>query len=373
MAGKPGARGWGRIKRRDSGRYTAAYIGPDGALHRAPASFPAKLDAEGWLAAERRLIDLGQWTPPARRSAAGTTAGVSVAEYARRWLSESESRLKPRTVVLYRGYLDRLIVPGLGDRPLAALTAAEVRSWLAGLDPAYPTRNANAYALLRTILGQAVDDELLTANPARVKGAAAKHRRHEPVALAPAEIRALAEAMPARWRPIVFLAGFAGLRIGEIQALRRRDLALTAGECTVTVRRAAVRVEGRWIVDRPKSPAALRTVPLPPGLRTVLLEHLAAFAEPGPEALVVTAAGSTAIVHRDSIAAPLRRAAEEIGHPTLRLHDLRHSAATNLANSGATLADLMVLMGWTSAAMAARYTHSTAARAAGLAAKLWEQ
>ncbi|MGV5046695.1 tyrosine-type recombinase/integrase [Rhodococcus pyridinivorans] len=366
-------RGWGMVRRLPSGRYQASYVGPDLARHNAPATFAAKVDAEGWLGQQRRLVDLGVWTPPGAEPNEDGHDKLTVAIYARRWLEEAQGRLKPRTIVLYRGYLENLVLPDLGDVPLAELTAPEVRRWRAGLDPAYPTRNANAYALLRGILAQAVDDELLPVNPARVRGGAVKHRKHEPVALTAAEIRALAAALPKRWAVVALLAGFGGLRIGEIQGLRRRDLTLTDAEVSVTVRRAVVRVAGEWRTDRPKSRASLRTVPLPPGLRPILEAHLREFAEPGREGLVVVAAGGKGVVHRDSIAEPFKRAAASIGHPTLRMHDLRHSALTLWGNAGATLADLMTMAGHTSASMAARYTHSTAARNAALAAKVWEQ
>ena len=35
-------RSFGRIERRDNGRYRAAYTGPDGRLYRAPVTFDAK-------------------------------------------------------------------------------------------------------------------------------------------------------------------------------------------------------------------------------------------------------------------------------------------------------------------------------------------
>ena len=54
-------RGFGRIRQERSGRYSAAYVGPDTKLHKAPRTYSQESDAEGWLAAERRKIDLGTW------------------------------------------------------------------------------------------------------------------------------------------------------------------------------------------------------------------------------------------------------------------------------------------------------------------------
>lgn len=366
MAGK---RGFGSIRKLPSKRWQARYIGPDGAEHKASTTYSAQIDAEAWLAKERRLIELEEWTPPGTRATAQATGGLTVRVYADRWHAETLNRHKPRTRVLNRGYLDNVIYPGLGDKLLTALTVAEVREWHAGLED-YPTRNANAYSLLRTIMNQAVDDELIDVNPCRVKRAAVKHRKSEPVALSAAEIRALADAILPRYRAMVLLAGFSGLRWGEFTALQRRDLTMAEGNLSVTVRRAVVRVKGEWITDRPKSRAALRTVPLPEGLRFALVDHLAEYSGSGASGLAFPAQGG-GILHRDTIKEPFRDAAEAIGHPTLTPHGLRHSAATLFAQAGATLADHMTLMGHTSSAMSARYTHSTESRTRGLVQGLW--
>src|SRR5450759_3768612 len=58
-------RGFGRIRRERSGRYSAAYVGPDLQLHRAPMTFEARMDAEGWLHAEHQRIEKGEWVSPA--------------------------------------------------------------------------------------------------------------------------------------------------------------------------------------------------------------------------------------------------------------------------------------------------------------------
>jgi hypothetical protein len=55
-------RSFGRLRRLRSKRWLAGYVGPDNALHYAPNTFVAKIDAEHWLAEERRLISSGAWS-----------------------------------------------------------------------------------------------------------------------------------------------------------------------------------------------------------------------------------------------------------------------------------------------------------------------
>jgi hypothetical protein len=67
--------------------------------------------------------------------------------------------------------------------------------------------------LLKTICGTAVADDLLTANPCRIRGAG-QASKTEPATLE--ELAELTEAMPQRYRLMVLLAAWCGLRFGEL-------------------------------------------------------------------------------------------------------------------------------------------------------------
>ncbi len=54
---------FGRVRKKGK-RWYSEYTGPDTAIHTPGHSFATKTDADGWIAAERRLIDLGTWEPP---------------------------------------------------------------------------------------------------------------------------------------------------------------------------------------------------------------------------------------------------------------------------------------------------------------------
>ena len=164
--------GFGRIRKLPSGRHQAAYLGPDGRLHDATATFDGLLEARGWLTDERRMIDAGTWTPPESRNAVRRLE--TLRPYADAWLVDRT--LKPRTRSLYRGLLDSHILPELGGLPLRSITPAVVRSWYAEMGTAHPTRRAHAYGLLRTILGSAVADGKLAANPCHIRGAGSSKR-----------------------------------------------------------------------------------------------------------------------------------------------------------------------------------------------------
>lgn len=171
-----------------------------------------------WLAAERKLIDLGTWTPPAARVVKATARKLALRAYATRWLEQRN--ISPRTKDNYEYHLRLNIFPALGDSPLAELTPDDVREWFAGLGTEYRTRNAQAYGVLQAVLNAAVDDGLIDRSPARIRGGAAvKHAKRSVILLDPEELVALAEAMPDALRLAVLL-GRAGAGCGAASCSR---------------------------------------------------------------------------------------------------------------------------------------------------------
>jgi integrase len=96
-----------------------------------------------------------------------------------------------------------------------------VRSWLAGLEreAVSPNTVAKAYRQLARIMGTAVEAGLIVRNPCSVKGAATERAPEMRVATV-AQVAALAEAIDPRFRALVLVAAYAGLRWGELVVLR---------------------------------------------------------------------------------------------------------------------------------------------------------
>ena len=183
------------------------------------------------------------------RAASCADTSITLGSYARPWLADRT--LKPRTREHYQSLLDRQILPGLGDKPLRALTPVTIRAWHAELGTKTPTLRAHAYGLLRTILATAQHDGLITANPCHIRGAGNSKRVHKIKPLTLPELEVLVANMPERHRLLVLLAAWCGLRFGELTELRRSDIDLKNGR--IRVRRAVVHVDGKAVVGTPKS------------------------------------------------------------------------------------------------------------------------
>jgi integrase len=357
-------RQFGKLRRLPSKMWQASYLGPDGQRHNAPTTFQTKGDAETWLAMQQARIVEHRWKPAPPRTSART-----LADYAEAWLADRE--LKPRTRAEYRRMLDSKIIPTLGHLELAAVTPAAVRAWHQSLDPAHKTARAHAYALLRTVLGAAVDDEdvPLEVNPCRIAGAGATKRIK---AIRPAtlgQLETITTTMPAKYRLMVPLASWCALRYGELAELRRGDLELAEDACVIRVRRAVTWPDGQPVIGEPKSDAGIRDVHVPPHLVGLIQAHLDDHAQPGETGLLFPNANGDHL-HHGSLYKVYKRARAAAGRPDLRWHDLRHSGATWAAQSGATLAELMARLGHSTVAAALIYQHAAAGRDAEIARRL---
>lgn len=365
-----GRRQFGAIRRLPSGRWQSRYRNATGRLVTAPRTFGTKAEASRWLAAVEADQARGLWMEP-------SAGKITLADYAWQWL-RSKTNIGPRTREIYEGQLRLHVLPSvtsdapvLGDYPLAKLTPELIRTWYAALaEERSPSTAAKAYTRLRQILNQAVEDDRIPKNPCRITGGGAE-RHPEQRFLSITELLELAEAMPDRYRVLVLAAGLAGLRQGELFALRRRDVDLD--DEAITVRRKRLRLaSGDVIEDDPKSTAGRRMVALPKPLIVELRQHLDAFSTVDPDAYVFTSSDGRPLERsnfRNRIWLPATRRA---GLEGLRFHDLRHTAGTLAAQTGATTKELMTRLGHASPRAAMIYQHATADRDRRIAERLAE-
>jgi integrase len=138
----------------------------------------------------------------------------------------------------------------------------------------------------------------------------------------------------------------------------------------VTVAEQVAEVNGHLIPGPPKTAAGRRTITLPAVAAVALAEHLAEFAEPGPDGLVFPAPKGGYLRRSNFRRRWWVRATRTAGVEGLRFHDLRHSAATLALAAGANTRELMERMGHTSPQVALRYQHVMVGRDQAIAAAL---
>jgi integrase len=322
------------------------------------------------------------------RGVPAPSAQGSVGAYLTYWLETvAVHRLRENTHTRYTACTRLYVIPGLGRKKLAKLTAKDVRTWLdqlrtrcqccaCGLDTA---RNPNApeaadhprccaigkccrkrlspltlayvHSVLKSALEHAVREEEIPRNVARnVRMGTPRPRRFEP--LTTTEARAfLAATSGHRLHALFELALHTGLRKGELLGLRWEDLDLTSG--TASIRRTLQRTNTGGLVALPtKTQSSERRIALPTPCLHSLERHRAQQGQERDAAgdswqdsgYVFTRPdggpieGSTLTRHFTALLrqARLRR---------IRFHDLRHSAATLLLEQGVELVVIKELLG----------------------------
>jgi integrase len=362
-------RHFGSVRKRASGRWQATYW-HEGRLHAAPQTFTTKGDALAWLGETEMNIRRGAWVDP-------SVGRVVFGSYASDWLRTRLAKGRPLSSATRQGYeglLRRNVLPRFGQAPLAEITPEAVRAWHTDLaERAGPDQAAKSYRLLRAILNTAVEDNRIAANPCRIRGAGIERAGERPM-LEVGTILELAEAIDPRLRALVILAGFGGLRTGEMLALERRDVDLV--HKTVHVRAAAQEIVGAGrVVGEPKSEAGKRIVAIPQVVAEALDEHLALFAQPGAHGVVFTGPGGGPL-RRATLSKAWREAVARVPDAPagLRVHDCRHAAATMMARMpGVTTKELMARIGHSSPRAALIYQHATEERDRTIATFLDEQ
>lgn len=365
-------RGFGRLRELPSGRWQAAYTGPDGVLHRSPkATYATEDEARSWLAGERKLIDLDAWTPPADREKLKRQRGETFRDYSAKWLvARRTSRgepLKPRTLSEYRRYLDNHLLPAFGDFPMKSLRSGAVEEWYDGMGPQTPTERAHCYQLLRAICTTATEDKVMPANPCAIKGAGLVRAAKKMVPATLEELQAITAAMPERLRLAVLLGSWCALRYGEVAELRRGDIDLKNNVVNVT--RGVTWPDGVATIGTPKSAAGVRPVDIPPHLLPAIRDHLDNHTGKAKTALLFPAVNG-GHMHPRTFGKAFDKARAEAGRPDLTFHMLRHTGAVLAAQTGATLAELMERLGHSTPGAALRYQHAAKGRGAEIAASL---
>jgi integrase len=224
-----------------------------------------------------------------------------------------------------------------------------------------------AYRVLRTVLGAAVRDGLIVANPCQLLGAGHSRPRERRPAT-PEQVREIAAAMPARYAVAVDVAAWSGLRAGELFALARRHVDSETG--TVRVERSVIELRGKKpTFGPPKTDSSRRVVHLPPLVMSLLLEHLNEYTPADADALVFSRADGS-ILPAYARTAMFGRARRRAGLPDLRWHDLRHTGATLAAHAGASIREIQARLGHSTVQAAMLYQHATEQRDRELALRL---
>jgi integrase len=304
--------------------------------------FDRRADAVAWANDQSRHLRIGDWVDPRR-------GRVSLTVVAEGWLV-SRASVKRRTRETDEAAWANYVEPSFGNRAIGSITTAEVTEWLANLlaSGLAPSTARRALAVIRGILDHAVADERLSRNVARAVRPPRSTGVREGIALTIDEVEALATACHGPLSDVVLILGYTGLRWGELAGLQVGDRVDIPGP-GMRVRRAVLTAaDGTAFVDSAKNHRA-RTVPLPHRVAEVVRARC-------------EGRSAGAWLFETSVGTPLReenwkravrwsQAKQTVGRPGLRVHDLRHSAASIWWGAGVDAKVVQQVLGHATASM----------------------
>ncbi|MFE3829555.1 tyrosine-type recombinase/integrase [Streptomyces sp. NPDC059092] len=367
------ANGDGTVYQRKDGRWEAAgYV-------LAPGNTRKRIRVYGTTRKEA-LAKLTEKIAASNRGVPVPSAQGSVAAYLTYWLEAvAVHHLSENTHTRYTACVNQHLIPGLGKKRLAKLTAKDIRTWLnqlrttcqccaRGIDASRtqprccaagaccskrlsPLTLAYIHSVLKSALEHAVREEEITRNVARnVRTGTPRPRRFEPLTADEAR-QFLAAVRTHRLFALYELALHTGLRKGELLGLQREELGLHNG--TASIRRTLQRTQTGGLTTLPtKTHASERRIALPSECIPSLKEHLegqerereAAEGRWKDNGLVFTTPAGGPI-DPANLNRSFRALLDRAGLRRIRFHDLRHSTATLLLEQGVELVVIKELLG----------------------------
>lgn len=300
--------------------------------------------------AEKRLAQL---LVEAEQGRIGLSGKMTVGEFLARWLQEHvEPNLSPKSIARYRSLVTHHIVPYIGSVQLDKLRPAHIISMNMRLrdacsadgrgKPLASSTRHYIHRVLHRALSHAIRWQLIAVNPTdAVAAPKASYREMQAFDAEQAQaVLQVCEDEGLYWQTFFTFAMTTGLRLGEILGLRWQDVDFPTG--TLAVRQTVQRVPKVGIILKPpKTAGSRRPVSLGAGMLALLRRHRvaqhAARLALGPQWTdhdLVFPNRTGRPLEEVTVRKAFRRICARAGMPPIRLHDLRHTAATLMLQAG---------------------------------------
>ncbi len=262
------------------------------------------------------------------------------------WLEKvAKLTIRPRSYEQYLSVLNAHLIPGLGKIELQKLTFQQVQDFYARLyEEGLAARSINAiHAVLRRALNHAVKHSLVARNVATFASRPTA-RRYKPQVLTEEQANKLIEAVKGqRIEAFIILALTTAARRSELLALHWDDIDFTLK--AMRIERSLTHSKGRGVYEgETKTEASRRTILLADIAIDVLQEHHVKQNELRLERLesgetwidkgLVFCGAEGDYLAFETVRRLFSAALRDASLPHIRLHDLRHSAATLLLVKG---------------------------------------
>jgi integrase len=335
---------WYAKYRLPDGRQVQKKLGPAWTERgRPPNGYFTKRLAEDWL--RSTLDEARRGTLPGM-----VRTGATFADAAAEWLRyvEHDRARKPSTVAGYQSIVRSELLPQFGEMALESVTAAAIEAWQASMTQAASTRS-KALVLMHGIFQRARKVWSLSVNPVADVEKPPLTRSGDLQVFSPVEVWALVRAAASEQDAAIFLAAaFTGLRMGELLALRWRDVDFAG---------SAVRVRASYYAGHLTTPKSgkVRAVPMAPDVASALAvlgrrEHWI------DDDDLVFVGGPGGFLDGSALRRRSKAALARAGLRPLRFRDLRHTFGTRMI-AKADIRRVQEWMGHADVQTTMRYLH----------------
>jgi integrase len=321
-------------------RWREDVIWEDGTLHRTqrtvvlgPIADLSRREARSLL--QKRVSEINQGRHRARPM-------MTFEKFAKEhWQPGTLLALKPSSVRIYQFNLDKYVLPTLGSLRLCEVTRATIQLLLLALKhKGYASSTLHSIRVtIARVLHTAVESGYLERNPAhgiQIGVGEPKKRRR---VLEPEQMQKLLRKLPEPCRSVVLIGVLAGLRIGEILALRWSRLDFLRGSIEVSETYS----DGRF--GTPKTRSSERVIPMSSALRQVLESHQTACTYREPEDLVFCTNKGTPLSPKNLYNRALAPTCDELGLPRISWHSFRHASGTWIGEVGESVKTVQAILG----------------------------
>ena len=291
----------------------------------------------------------------------------------------SKPHIRLTTQLCYENRIYLHIIPSIGEIPLNKLTQSDLQKFYADLKKNGRKSKVERYgtgvsdrlvrschATCRTALQKAVDEKLISVNPAIGCKLPPKKAQEMQVLTHEEMRRFLIQSKQDDFYELALLELATGMRRGEICALKWSDLDFETG--ALHIQRQAYHVDHGVVISEPKTKQSCRSIILPPSVLNVLRQYRETvdsewmFPSPVKEGEPLNPNG----VYRKMVKILDRAQCKRV-----RFHDLRHTFATTALEHGMDIKTLSAIIGHVSSATTLDiYSHITDEMQANAANKI---
>ena len=291
----------------------------------------------------------------------------------------SKPHIRLTTQLCYENRIYLHIIPSIGEIPLNKLTQSDLQKFYADLKKNGRKSKVERYgtgvsdrlvrschATCRTALQKAVEEKLISVNPAIGCKLPPKKAQEMQVLTHEEMRRFLIQSKQDDFYELALLELATGMRRGEICALKWSDLDFETG--ALRIQRQAYHVDHGVVISEPKTKQSCRSIILPPSVLNVLRQYRETvdsewmFPSPVKEGEPLNPNG----VYRKMVKILDRAQCKRV-----RFHDLRHTFATTALEHGMDIKTLSAIIGHVSSATTLDiYSHVTDEMQANAANKI---